>query len=117
MKTEQSDQGDGRLGEMLQTWKVTASLPPGFQDRVWQRIAREEAPSAALWQRLGREIGARWRSLLAQPAGATAYLAALLMLGAALGYWQSEHYTLRAERAWRTAYLQSVNPAAGALEQ
>jgi hypothetical protein len=119
MKPESKDRGDDdRLHKLLQSWKVSAPLPPGFQDSVWTRITREEtkqqaSPAVRLWE----ELLARWRAFLVQPAGASAYLLALLVVGVGLGYLQSEHYTEKAEKAWRTAYVQSVNPAVTSLQQ
>jgi hypothetical protein len=117
MRTEPRQEGDQRLHELLQTWKVSKSPPPGFPDRVWRRIESEEARPVSLWSRLEGDILARLRAFLVQPAGAAAYLLALLVVGSGLGYWRSESYTAQAERAWRVAYVQSVNPTAISMER
>ncbi len=112
MKPESTKRGGDPLHDALQAWKVSASLPPGFQDRVWRKIAHQETPSTPFASRFGMDWLTRWRGFIIQPAGTAAYLCALLVVGVGLGYWQSENYTSRAERAWRTAYVQSVNPNA-----
>ncbi len=40
------------LRALLNEWKVTPSLPPSFQERVWRRIVQAEAEpmiSVTLW--------------------------------------------------------------------
>ncbi len=117
MRTERSGENEDRLHEVLQTWKVATPLPPGFQEAVWRRIAREETARESTWSRLMAEFAAWCRSLLMQPAGASAYLLALLVTGVGLGYWHSANYTTRTETAWRTAYVHSVNPTAITFER
>jgi hypothetical protein len=95
------------LDDLLPLWKVGASLPPRFQERVWCRISHEESQARSVaspwWTALARA--------LARPAGATTCLAAFLLTGMALGYWGSEQYLEHTETVWRTAYLHSVTPS------
>lgn len=110
MNTESSRQKGDPLDDFLRAWNVDTPLPPRFQERVWGRISREEAKQASgisgWWVALASLIA----RVLRQPVGATAYLSAFLLTGAALGYWGSEHYGQQTEAAWRTAYLNSVTP-------
>lgn len=100
------------MSELLRTWRVDAPLPLRFEERVWRRISQEQESRASVWSEWLGELYVRWRALLMRPAGATAYLLALLVVGGGLGYWQSEHYTSEAEAGWRGAYVRSVNPTA-----
>jgi hypothetical protein len=110
MSTETSKNDSDSLGELLKSWKVEASLPPQFRDRVWRRIARAEEKSAwpiSAWLPRLAEVAA---SLLRRPLGATAYVSTLLVVGSMAGVWRSDHYANRTEAAWRMAYLQAVTP-------
>lgn len=108
MNTESSHREGDPLDDLLRAWNVDTPLPPRFQERVWGRISREEAKSSiSEWRAALASLVAR---VLGQPVGATAYLSAFLLTGAALGYWGSEQYGQQTEAAWRTAYLYSVTP-------
>lgn len=85
MKSEQEPKADELA--LLRQWKVKEPLPPGFGKQVWRRIDRHEAQAQQTsWSRF-----ISWLSLrLARPSLATGYLAVLLGLGAAGGYWRAQ---------------------------
>lgn len=107
---------DEGLHQLLQSWRIEATLPTRFQERVWRRIAlrEEDEPAAA---KLWAEFTAWCRAALRQPAMAAAYLTVVVATGAGLGYWKSERYVEQTELGWRAAYLQSVNPYSVALSK
>src|ERR1051325_12137624 len=77
MKSNHPPEDEGRFRELLATWKVDATPPPRFQERVWQRIEhRETQPAAGQWTQLLREMAAA----LARPRWAVSYVAVLLGL-------------------------------------
>src|SRR5260221_697430 len=82
MKPSSGNQPDQRLSELLKEWEVSASPAPRFQERVWQRIARAEAPSTSGWG----AIWARWQAALTRPSVAASYLTLLLVLGFSIGW-------------------------------
>ncbi len=98
---------DERLGRVLREWRVDASLPPRFEQAVWQRIADAEASHADPW------LWARWQVTLqrwfARPAVAVAFLVALLLLGSGAGWWQAHLRSERWDRELGARYVQSVS--------
>ena len=105
MKPESSTQQDAALRQVLQEWKVSASLPPRFQEGVWRRIEGQEAKPAP-WKLFLQRLNAA----LARPAFAVSYLALLLVLGLAAGYWQAAITTAHADEMLRSRYVQMVDP-------
>lgn len=109
MKTDNSNENDVRLRALLQEWKPEASLPPRFQEQVWRRIERTEtapAPSISL-----ATVFAHWIThLLPKPALATAYVAALLAIGASVGWSQARQETARVTGELSARYAQAVDP-------
>ena len=74
-------------------------LPPGFQNAVWRRIERAEAPAADWLDAL-----AAW---FLRPRRAFVTAAAMLLLGLSLGIAQGAS---RANDLARARYLDSVSP-------
>jgi len=72
MKPNQPSDPDPQFRALLQEWKIDASLPPRFQDRVWQRVARTEMRVPAVGGLTGWV--ARWQSILLQPRLAAGYV-------------------------------------------
>jgi hypothetical protein len=108
MSSHDPDQG---LSNLLKEWHLQASLPPRFQERVWQRIASAEverrAPNA--WS---AALG--WlQKWLAQPRLAAGYLTALLVLGFVGGWVQGTEKGAELERSLSSRYVQVVDPYHG----
>lgn len=99
MAMNQDRDNDAGLHGLLQAWKVQEGLPPRFEERVWQRLAREPSVGPkALWL-----AAVQWLSgALARPSLAVSYLAVLLAAGIAAGYWHG-----RADNAHMTDQLGS----------
>ena len=93
----------------MRDWKITASLPPRFQEQVWRRIEGAEsasAPSVSL-----ATVLADWIvTVLRRPALATAYVAALLVIGASVGWSQARQETARVTTELGARYAQAVDP-------
>jgi hypothetical protein len=109
MKTNQNPEEDRNLDKVLKQWVVEASLPPRFQEQVWQRIARAEAKPEAtttFWMLLRRLI----ETNLPRPQFAYSYLAILVLLGVVSGAWTAQHETTRLNAALGSQYVQSVDP-------
>ena len=107
MNTQRPAGDDPSLRQVLRQWSVKASLPPRFQAEVWEQIARSESrplpASKPTWW--------HWLTVqLAQPAWAVSYIAILLVLGLAGGYWHGTEKQEQKMEALRTRYVQSVNP-------
>jgi hypothetical protein len=98
---------DKRLSELLTEWKVESSLPPRFQEQVWQRISdakarKPEAPWTVLMQWI--------EAVFARPAFAASYVAVLLLAGLGAGLWQAHTHVAQSESNWRERYVQMVDP-------
>src|SRR5260221_9564143 len=92
MKPEMNSksQTDERLSETLAQWKVQVSLPPRFQEQVWNRIARAEAPKPpSSWAEFTRWVEGEF----ARPALAASYLALLLFTAFAADFLHAHHTT------------------------
>ncbi len=107
MKPENLNNEEARLQEVLQAWDVKESLPPRFQERVWQRIARQEAPEPArLWSGL-----VAWLSqAMARPSLAAAYVAVLLMAGLTAGYWHARVDNAQTAEQLGERYVRMMDP-------
>lgn len=92
---------------LLKEWRVRASLPPQFRDRVWRRIAlAETAAPANRWGEWRRNL----QSFLSRPSLATGYVTALLVVGFGVGWFQGVQKSARVERALSTRYVQVIDP-------
>ena len=89
MNTNEPDNRDEALRKLLKEWRTDTSLPPRFQEAVWQRIERAQSPvMPSLRLVIAHWIGA----LLPRPALATSYVAVLLAVGVTVG-WAQAHQT------------------------
>lgn len=95
------------LDQALREWKVTAALPPRFQEEVWRRIALSEVRSrVSWWADLRHSIEAAFR----RPALAISYLAILLLVGLSAGLTQARQASARMDQTLESRYLHSVDP-------
>ena len=107
MKPNQPPDNDERLRGVLREWVVDASLPPRFQEQVWQRIAKTEArPEPAAWMGWWRLI----EVILPRPKFAFAYLSVLLVFGVAAGSVAAQIKTSRLDSKLSLRYVQSIDP-------
>jgi hypothetical protein len=107
MKENHPSEKDKALSALLRAWKPDVTLPPRFQEAVWNRIAcAEAAPTLSLWQALASRI----ETTLRRPAFAASYVAVLLFTGLGAGYWHGEGKTAQAASEWRARYVQTVDP-------
>jgi hypothetical protein len=107
MNSTENPQNDDAMGKVLRQWNVDSPLPPGFQEQVWQRIAKagtgtEPAAWAGLWRLI--EV------VLQRPRFAYAYLAILLVAGVAAGSWAAQIKSTRLDSELSLRYVQSVDP-------
>jgi hypothetical protein len=97
---------EAKLRALLRESRPAPDLPPGFQDAVWRRIERTEAPAAA-------RPAADWLDHLAawflRPGRAFATAAVMLVLGLSLGIAQGAS---RGKDLAKARYLDSVSPPA-----
>ena len=98
---------DKALSNALGAWRVTESLPPRFQERVWSRIEQAESVRVASpWEQV-----ANWlNQLFARPAVATAYIAVLLTAGLAAGYLKANADGAKMQGDLAARYVQTVDP-------
>ncbi len=107
MKPNHETENDERFRSVLREWKVDVSLPPRFQEQVWQRIQRTEADASVnLWSALGHWIETTFR----RPAFAMSYVTVLLLAGLTTGYVHAQDKSAQAQSQWRAMYVQSVDP-------
>ena len=105
-KTEPVDPNDP-LSEMLRAWKVSAPLPPRFEERVWNRIARAEAAAkVTLWTQFRGFL----ERALPRPVMPASYLMLLLLAGVGTGYWRGQEKAAHLRHEMGTLYVQSVDP-------
>jgi len=95
------------LHRTLREWEIHGSLPPRFQERVWQRIAREEVQvSGNPWT-----LFSSWLSqFLARPSMAVSYLVLLLFTGLLAGYWQAHVEQTHTLEQLGSRYVQMMDP-------
>lgn len=110
MKTEHHDHEE--LRSVLKDWAVEEPLPARFEEGVWRRIEVLEAQKV--------QSGFGWRSLrgwisnlLPRPAMATAYVCALLVAGAGLGWARAQHEAAQVDTRLRDQYVKVVDPFIG----
>ena len=101
MKTSSQAPDDAKLRALLRASRLAPELPPGFQNAVWRRIERAEAPAADWLDAL-----AAW---FLRPGRALATAAAMLVLGLSLGIAQDAS---RANDLAKARYLDSISPPA-----
>ena len=101
MKTNSQTPDNVKLGALLRESRLVPELPPGFQNAVWRRIERAEAPAADWLDAL-----ASW---FLRPRRAFATAGAMLLLGLSLGIAQGAS---RANDVAKARYLDSVSPPA-----
>ena len=107
MKPIQTPDKDEHLRAVLRGWVVDAPLPPRFQDRVWQQIARAEArPVSGFWVRLTRLV----EVALPRPKIALSYVATLLVLGVAAGSVTAQVRSSHVNADLSARYVQSLDP-------
>src|SRR5215813_11876654 len=93
--------------QLLREWRLERSLPPGFRENVWQRIAQAESqPEISLPVLLRGWL----EGLLPAPKLAYSYAVVLLALGIAAGAWAAQAQNSRAELSLGERYLQSIDP-------
>jgi hypothetical protein len=101
MKMNSQTPDDAKLRALLRESRLAPELPPRFQDAVWRRLERAEAPAA------------NWLDALAawflRPRLAFATAAAMLLLGISLGIAQGASH---ADELAKARYLDSVSPPA-----
>src|SRR5690242_15712381 len=106
MKSEHSGHPDASLHRTLQEWRISDCLPPRFQERVWQRIQREERSQPTnvrvFLQRVFED--------LRRPALASSYIAFLLLLGIGAGYWHARMDNERAAHELGARYVRMMDP-------
>ena len=107
MKVEPTSQPDPALHGLLREWKVTETLPPRFEERVWQRLARNESGQPTS---IGALVIGRWLAALTRPSTALAYVTALLLLGLVGGYWEAHQQNEQAEASLGARYVQMLDP-------
>lgn len=98
---------DPLLKRLLTTWRVHASLPPDFCNRVWLRLASEDAP-------VGRRLVDEFRRWLGhvflRPTWSVGYALILMSAGLVAGYLGAREQTDRWNRHMEQRYVQSINP-------
>ena len=100
MNDEINPSEDAKLRGLLRATRATPELPRGFERSVWRRIERAEPPPQRRWL----EVGAAW---LLRPRLALGGLAAVMILGAALGTFSNAASRMDSARA---RYVTSVDP-------
>ena len=107
MKTNEPSNHDEALGKVLKEWRTDASLPPRFQEGVWRRIARVQAPAAPpVWAVIAHWIG----TVLQRPALAASYVATLLAIGVTVGWAQGHQETARVKDELSQRYVRVLDP-------
>lgn len=100
MNHKQKNAEDASLRALLREGRTAPTLPPGFQNAVWQRLERTNAAPESRWL----DALAGW---LFRPRFAVACLAAVMLLGVTSGVAASA----RAERLdGQVRYVVSVDP-------
>ena len=105
MKEQHSIRSEEALDRTLRQWRVHSSVPPRFQEAVWNRIERARAQSFS-W----RDLLARFSVAISRPTLATSYLAILLLAGLVGGYLEARSATAHAEAQLSARYVQMIDP-------
>ena len=104
MNNRMKPEGDPKLVKLLRESRPAPSLPPRFREAVWRRIERAPSHSRSLpfAERLDR--AAAW---LLRPYRAMAVVAAMILVGVALGIAQG---TSGANELAKRQYIAAVSP-------
>lgn len=105
MKNNSFNDSTDPVQRALSEWKVTASLPPRFEEQVWRRIASIENPPR-VWQSLSAWID----QVFARPATAVAYMTVLIVLGLALGFSHAEKKASELQAQLSSRYVHAIDP-------
>jgi len=107
MKINQPGDNDEALRKVLREWRTNASLPPRFQEEVWGRIERAQAPTTpSTWAVIIHWIGA----VLPRPALAAFYVVVLLAIGVGVGWTQARQETARVKDELGQRYVRVLDP-------
>lgn len=107
MKTSEPDNQDDALRKVLREWRPAISLPPRFQEQVWQRIERAQSPAPPSL----RLVIAHWiGAVLPRRALAASYVAALLVVGVTAGWVQAHQATAHVRDELGQRYVRVLDP-------
>lgn len=111
MQKNSNDQGGefSDLSQLLRSeGRLSAPLPPGFQDRVWHRIHRRKSKASAgsFWETLASGLD----RLFARPALSASFILIWLIAGLAAGWTQGRQDSVRMKVELERRYVQSVDP-------
>jgi hypothetical protein len=106
MNSNQPSENDKPLRKVLSEWKVDATLPPRFQERVWERIKNSEGLKPSIWLLAWK----RFLTRLTRPAFATAYMIIFLLVGVSAGCESSQSKTAHIKSDLQARYVQMVDP-------
>jgi hypothetical protein len=107
MKTSEPSNHDEPLRKVLKEWRCDAPLPPRFQEQVWQRIERAQAPATpSVWAFISHWIG----TVLPRPALAASYVALLLTVGVTAGWAQARQESARVKDELGQRYVRVLDP-------
>lgn len=109
MKTSESGDDNQALRKVLKEWRTDASLPPHFQEHVWQRIERAKANQAATPSM--RHVVAHWiGTILPRPALAVSYVAILVAIGLTAGWVEGRRKDARVKNNLSQRYVGLLDP-------
>ena len=94
---------DLKLRKLLRKSRGVESLPPRFQERVWQRIESAESTAVRTFS-LTEWLGA----LFARPAVAPLFVAVLVVIGVSTGYLLGGHKAARWDAQLSSGYIASI---------
>ena len=107
MNSNEPANRDEALRKLLKVWRTDASLPPHFQESVWQRIERAQTPvSSSVWAAIAHWIG----TSLPRPALAVSYVAVLLAIGMTAGWEQARQKTTHVRDELGQRYVRVLDP-------
>jgi hypothetical protein len=109
MKTNEPENRDDALSKVLKEWRTEASLPPRFQEAVWQRIGHAQThahPIPSLGALIAHWIG----TVLPRPALAAAYLAIVLGIAATLGWAEGRQENSQVKSELSERYVRVLDP-------
>jgi hypothetical protein len=107
MNMNESGHHDEALHKLLQEWRTEAPLPPRFQEGVWRRIERTQAPAApSVWVVIADWIA----TVLPRPALAVSYVAILLTIAATTAWTQARQETARVKGELGERYIRTLDP-------
>ena len=107
MKTREPDNHEAALRKVLKEWRTDATLPPRFQENVWQHIERTQTSTAPS---VGAVVAHWIGTMLPRPAMAAAYIAILLVVGATAGWTQAHQTNARVKGELGDRYARVLDP-------